>query len=64
MITIVISACLITDPNVCRDHRLPLHGNFSDRQCVESALPHFAKWAADNPTWEIKSWRCGTDQEI
>lgn len=64
MITLVISACLIADPNVCRDHMVPLLDNYSSRQCVESALPHFAKWAADHPGWEIRRWRCGTDKEI
>jgi hypothetical protein len=64
MVIILISACLIADPGVCRDHRLPLLGNVLLKQCAESALPHFAKWAADNPNWEIKSWRCATDEDI
>lgn len=64
MITIVISACLIGDPSVCRDYRLPLMGTFDSRQCAESALPHFAKWAADHPQWEIMRWHCATGEGI
>lgn len=63
MITIVISACLIADPSVCRDHRLPIMGNFAPHQCAESALPHFAKWAADHPQWQIEKWRCATGED-
>ncbi len=58
MITIIISACLISDPDVCRDHRMPLTGNFDPNQCAVSALPHFGRWASENPGWEIKRWRC------
>ena len=60
MITIVISACLLADPNVCRDHRVPLMRNIDPSRCVESALPHFANWSVNNPGWEIKRWRCTT----
>ena len=60
MITIVISACLLADPSVCRDHRVPLLRNIEPSQCVQNALPHFAGWAAKNPGWEIKRWRCTT----
>ena len=60
MITIVISACLIADPSVCKDHRVPLLRNIDPAQCAQDALPHFAGWAAAHPAWTIKSWRCTT----
>lgn len=64
MITLVISACLIADPRACQDYRLPLFGTFSSQQCAESALPHFAKWAADHPGLEIRRWRCTNGEDI
>ncbi len=60
MITIVISACLIADPSVCKDHRVPLLRNIDPAQCAQDALPHFAGWAASHPAWTIKRWRCTT----
>ena len=60
MITIVISACLIADPSVCKDHRVPLLRNIDPAQCAQDALPHFAAWAAAHPAWKIKRWRCTT----
>ena len=60
MIIIVISACLIADPSVCKDHRVPLLRNIDPAQCAQDALPHFAGWAAAHPAWTIKRWRCTT----
>ena len=60
MIIIVISACLIADPSVCKDHRVPLLRNIAPNHCMQSAPPHFARWAAANPDWTIKRWRCTT----
>ena len=60
MITIVISACLIADPSVCKDHRVPLLRNIDPAQCAQDALPHFAAWAVAHPAWKIKRWRCTT----
>ena len=50
MLAIIISACLVNDPNVCKDHKVPLM---------------FDKWAEDHPDWQIKKWRCGaaSDQD-
>ena len=27
MMTIIITACLIADPNVCKEHRMPIEGD-------------------------------------
>jgi hypothetical protein len=53
MIAIVISACLISNPNVCKDYRVPLAAHVS-------AKPHLPRWAEQHPNWEIKSWRCAS----
>jgi hypothetical protein len=58
MIAIVISACLTGDPNVCRDYRIPLAVEVDSKRCMVDAQPHFAKWAAQHPGWEIRRWRC------
>jgi hypothetical protein len=60
MIAIVISACLVGNPNVCKDYRVPLAEDVDAKHCVVDAQPHFANWAAQHPNWIIKRWRCTT----
>jgi hypothetical protein len=37
---------------------VPLNENYNAARCYLYAQPHFAKWAADHPAWEIKKWKC------
>lgn len=64
MIAIIISACLVADPAVCKDHRVPLQAQYDAARCYIYAQPHFAQWAAAHPAWEIKKWKCvGNDTQ-
>ena len=45
MIAIVISACLVGDPGVCKDYRIPLAYDVDPSHCMMDAQPHFAAWA-------------------
>ncbi len=58
MIAIVITACLVQDPNVCRDFQIPINAGFDERSCALHAPPHFGKWAKEHPGWTIKRWKC------
>jgi hypothetical protein len=58
VISIIISACLISNPGVCRDHQVPLAADVDAKRCLFEAQPHLPRWAAKNPKWEIRSWRC------
>ncbi|MDX2290177.1 MAG: hypothetical protein NW217_15330 [Hyphomicrobiaceae bacterium] len=58
MIVIVLTACLLNDPTVCREHRLPFMDAVPLNMCSMNAPPYFAGWAADHPQWQVKSWRC------
>ncbi len=60
MMAIIIQACLIADPQVCQEHRIPVNGDASDSHCMLHAPPYFAKWSQDHPGWQIKKWRCGS----
>ena len=60
MISIIISACLISNPNVCKDYRVPLASNVDAQGCRFQAQPHLPKWAEAHPKWAIKSWRCAS----
>lgn len=59
MLSIMISACLISDPNVCKDHAIPIGNDVDPAQCALYAPPHFGQWADENPGWRIVKWRCG-----
>jgi len=58
MIAIVISACLVGSPDVCRDHRIPLAQDVDLAHCAMFAPPHFVKWAERYPNWKIVRWHC------
>ena len=58
MVSIVISACLLADPGVCKEHRIPLKSQWDAARCYRFSQPHFAKWSSQHPGWTIKSWRC------
>ncbi|MGD9785257.1 MAG: hypothetical protein AB7E80_10605 [Hyphomicrobiaceae bacterium] len=66
MIAIIITACLVSDPGVCRDHKLPLFSDVSAGMCALYAPPHFGKWTDEHPGWKIVRWRCApaTAQDI
>ncbi|MFA5900245.1 MAG: hypothetical protein WC829_14165 [Hyphomicrobium sp.] len=58
MIAIVISACLLNNPSVCQDYRVPLAYNVDPNGCMFRAQPHLPRWAEQHPKWQIKKWRC------
>jgi hypothetical protein len=60
MIAIVISACLVGNPAVCKDYRVPLAYDVDAKQCMFQAQPHLPRWAAQHPQWQIRSWRCAS----
>jgi hypothetical protein len=60
MLAIVISACLVTDPGVCKNYRLPLALDIDPAKCALWAPPHFAQWSEEHPGWQIRRWRCTT----
>lgn len=60
MIAIVISACLVGNPSVCTDYRVPLAVEVDAKRCMFEAQPHLPKWAEQHPNWMIKSWRCAS----
>lgn len=60
MLAIIISACLVADPTVCKDYKIPLMSDIDPKSCLMHAPPHFGKWATEHPGWRITRWRCGS----
>lgn len=53
-----VLACLSAQPAVCEEKIIPLDGvrNELPAECFGSAM----EWAAQNPQFTIKRWRCGS----
>lgn len=58
MLAIIISACLVADPGICKDYRVPINQDFDLTKCAMYAPPHFAQWSEEHPGWQVKRWHC------
>ena len=63
MLAIVMSVCLISDPGICRNERIPLQINASPSRCAISAVPYLAQWNGEHPDWRVVRWRCSAPDE-
>ena len=63
MISFVISACLLSDPHVCKDYSFPLDEGYDQTSCMMEAPPYVAKWTGEHPAWQVKSWKCKSGDE-
>jgi hypothetical protein len=59
MIAIILSTCLLSDPEVCREQIIPLDSEVaSTTRCVMTAPPHVAQWSVEHPEWRVVRWSC------
>mgnify|MGYP001252801103 FL=1 len=58
MIALVVSACFLADPGLCRTFRMPLPDQQSAIDCAKSAVPFLPQWAEEHPGWQINRWSC------
>ncbi len=58
MLSVILSACLIADPNQCRDFKIPVDFKMPAKYCTAAATPVCARWANEHPQWQIKRWKC------
>ncbi|MFM7085316.1 MAG: hypothetical protein ACKOW3_10010 [Hyphomicrobium sp.] len=59
MIELVILACLLDEPDQCKDVSLTFSvENLTPMQCVMQAQPEIAKWVEGHPRWVAKRWTC------
>jgi hypothetical protein len=59
VVAILLTVCLIGDPNTCRDYKITLVPGVTLNQCLMTAPPHIAKWSEEHPGWHVERWRCG-----
>ena len=58
MIELVLSVCLLTLPDKCKDISLVTVEEINSAQCMMQAPPVTAEWITDHPKWTLKSWTC------
>ncbi|MEZ5899074.1 MAG: hypothetical protein R3D51_06225 [Hyphomicrobiaceae bacterium] len=63
MLAIILSACLMKEPNVCREYRIQLQEQMDTVSCTMYAPPYFVPWSQEHPGWQIKRWRCASAAE-
>lgn len=63
MLAIIVSACMINDPKVCKDYKIQLQEEMDSLTCAMYAAPYFVPWQQEHPGWQIKRWRCAAASE-
>lgn len=63
MLAIILSACMVDDPTVCRDYKIQLQEEMDSLHCAMHAAPYFVPWSEEHPGWQIKKWRCAPVSE-
>ena len=59
MIELLVSVCLIDDPQRCKDvHLTYVAESVTPHQCVMYGQVELAKWSEGHPKWRISKWRC------
>jgi hypothetical protein len=59
MIELLVSVCLISEPERCKDVSLVFDGDsVTPMQCMMGAQPEIARWMESHPKWQLKRWAC------
>jgi len=58
MLSVILLACLIANPEQCRDFKIQVDFKMPTKYCTVAAQPVHAGWAREHPQWQIKRWRC------
>lgn len=64
MLVLVISACMIDNPSVCKDARFTFEEtNVTPQQCMFYGQQEMSKWLSEHPNYRIMKWRCDTREQ-
>lgn len=60
MLSIVLSACLLANPQQCKDFTIPVDTAeaVDSTMCAMIAPPYFARWSEEHPAWQVRRWKC------
>lgn len=57
MIELVMTVCLMSQPQDCRKERLPFEGSLMT--CATAGQVAAADWISSHPKWHLSRWSCG-----
>ncbi|WP_018237755.1 hypothetical protein [Ensifer sp. BR816] len=57
-ITLVLTVCLVSAPDRCREETLQLQDIASLTQCMFQSVMYIAAWSQEHPALRVKKWRC------
>ncbi|RFC63012.1 hypothetical protein DYI37_13785 [Fulvimarina endophytica] len=63
LVDLILTVCMISNPQSCKEERLSFEARSSLAQCVMLSTPYVAKWAGDHPKWKVRSWKCGWPEQ-
>ncbi|WP_026621718.1 hypothetical protein [Ensifer sp. WSM1721] len=58
LVTLILTVCLASAPDRCREETLPLQGPGSLTQCMFRSVMYIAEWSEQHPALRVKKWRC------
>ena len=57
-VDLVLTVCLIANPDACREERLMLESNGVLASCMYTAPARIARWTQEHPKLVVKRWKC------
>ncbi len=65
MLVLVVSVCLISQTQVCRDvHLTYASQTLTPMQCMMSGQAQIAQWVNEHPQWAVRRWKCSSADRI
>jgi hypothetical protein len=59
MIEILLSVCMVSDPQRCKDVHLTYAAeSVTPHQCMMFGQAEIAKWSTGHPKWRVDRWKC------
>jgi hypothetical protein len=58
LVDLIVLACSIVSPTICREYHLSFEMNGSLRTCAIQAQPTLAQWAGEHANLTVMRWRC------
>lgn len=58
IIDLVLTVCLIANPNQCRTEHLYFENRGSVMACMFLAPSYIAKWSQERPGFKVVRWKC------
>lgn len=62
MVTLVLTVCLISAPEKCREETVQLREAGSLTQCMSQSIMYIAEWSEQHPALRVKKWRCKPEE--